>query len=299
MKSITRLSMAVYGLTAVLICGGCGGGGADRIVVGSKHFTEQKILGEMICRLIEERTDLSVRRRLGLQGTKVAFAALREGDVDVYPEYTGTGLINILNKHYDRTMDRDAIRKLVSEEFEQRWGLTWLRPLGFANTYAYAMRDEQAESLGVTKISDLDRHAGDIEAGFDHEYTTRPEYKNFEKVYGFTIDNVIKLDPDLTYRALKNDEVDLIDAFSTDGRIQAYDFRLLEDDKDLFPPYDACFVVGQNLAKEHPGVVKLLRELEGKITAAEMQQMNFDVTDQLRPAEEVAEEFLRKEGLIE
>lgn len=277
---------------------GCGDS-KNRVVVGSKQFTEQKILGEMVCQLIERNTNLTVDRRLGLQGTKVAFAALREGDIDVYPEYTGTALINILEQDYDRGMDRDEIYDLVKRQWSKKWALRWLDPLGFDNTYVYSMRKQHAAELGVTKISELEPHCDSIQGGFDHEYSTRPEYKQFEKVYGFSFENVTKLDPDLTYRALQDGEVDIIDAFSTDGRIQAYDFRALEDDKELFPPYDAAFVVREDLAERHPEIVEQLDQLSGNITAADMRKMNYDVSENLEAPASVAAAFLRRKGLIE
>ncbi|MFO7901166.1 MAG: glycine betaine ABC transporter substrate-binding protein [Planctomycetota bacterium] len=277
---------------------GCGDG-KDRIVVGSKQFTEQKILGEMVCQLIEINTDFRVDRRIGLQGTKVAFAAIREGDIDIYPEYTGTALINILERDYDRDMNRDQIYDLVKREWAEQWSLRWLDPLGFDNTYAYSMRDEHAAELGVTKISELEPHADSIQAGFDHEYSTRPEYKQFEDVYGFVFENVTKLDPDLTYRALQDGQVDIIDAFSTDGRIQAYGLRALQDDKGLFPPYDAAFVIRQDVADRHPEILEQMKKLSGKISATEMRKMNYDVSENLKAPATVAAAFLRRKGLVE
>ncbi|MFW6170837.1 MAG: glycine betaine ABC transporter substrate-binding protein [Planctomycetota bacterium] len=295
---MTRSVSFVIAMVSMLVVSGCGDG-KNRVVVGSKQFTEQKVLGEMVCQLIEINTDFRVDRRLGLQGTKVAFAAIREGDIDIYPEYTGTALINILERDYDRDMDRDQIYDLVKREWSEQWSLRWLDPLGFDNTYAYAMRDQHAAELDITKISELEPHADAIQAGFCHEYTTRPEYKKFEDVYGFMFDNVTKLDPDLTYRALQEGQVDIIDAFSSDGRIQAYDFRVLRDDKELFPPYDAAFVIRQDLADRHPEILEQLKKLSGKISATEMRKMNYDVSENLKAPATVAAAFLRREGLIE
>lgn len=285
-------------MVSMVALSGCGDG-RDRIVVGSKQFTEQKVLAEMICQLLERNTDLRVDRRLGLQGTKIAFAAVREGDIDIYPEYTGTALINILERDYDRDMNQDQIYDLVKREWAEQWSLRWLDPLGFDNTYAYSMRGEHAADLGVTKISELEPHADSLQAGFCHEYTTRPEYEQFEQVYGFALENVTKLDPDLTYRALQEGQVDIIDAFATDGRIQAYGFRVLEDDKELFPPYDAAFVVRQDVTARHPEIVEQLQKLSGKVSATEMQKMNYDVSENLQAPATVAAAFLRRKGLIE
>jgi len=269
------------------------------IVVGSKHFTEQKILGQMIAQLIEAKTDLKVRRRLGLQGTKVCFGAIQEGDLDIYPEYTGTGLVNILGLDYDPSQSRQDVLDKVRSEFAQRWSLVWLPPLGFDNTFAFAMREEDAERLGITKISDLAKYKDTLRPGFDHEYTTRPEYKRFGEVYGFTFGKKItRLDPDLTYEAIKEGLVDLIDAFSTDGRIAAYNLRVLEDDKHLFPPYDACILIRQETLDKYPDLKGVLNHLSGAITPEKMQAMNYAVSSGSRSPAAVAREFLASRKLI-
>jgi len=269
------------------------------IVIGSKHFTEQKILGEMIAQLIEANTKLKARRRLGLQGTKVCFGAIQEGDLDIYPDYTGTGLVNILEEDYDPAQSRQDVLEHVRNEYAKRWGIVWLDPLGFANTYAFAMRKGHAEELGITEVSDLEKHKDTIRPGFDHEYTTRPEFKRFGEVYGFTFGKKItRLDPDLTYKALKEESVDLIDAFSTDGRIAAYNLRVLEDDKHLFPPYDCCILVRQATLDKHPQLRDVLARLSGAISPEEMQKMNYAVTEDLRSPAAVAAEFLTKKGLL-
>lgn len=269
------------------------------IVIGSKHFTEQKILGEMIAQLIEANTKLKVRRRLGLQGTKVCFGAIQEGDLDIYPDYTGTGLVNILEEDYDPAQSRQDVLEHVRNEYAKRWGIVWLDPLGFANTYAFAMRKGHAEELGITKVSDLEKHKDAIRPGFDHEYTTRPEFKRFGEVYGFTFGKKItRLDPDLTYKALKEESVDLIDAFSTDGRIAAYNLRVLEDDKHLFPPYDCCILVRQATLDKHPQLRDVLARLSGAISPEEMRKMNYAVTDEIRSPAAVAAEFLKRKGLV-
>jgi glycine betaine/choline ABC-type transport system substrate-binding protein len=269
------------------------------LAVGSKHFTEQKILGEMIAQLIEAHTDLRVRRRLGLQGTKVCFTAIKSGDVDIYPEYTGTGLVNILGEDYDPARSREEVLGHVREQFAEQWKLRWLEPLGFDNTYAFAMREEQAAELGIAKVSDLAEHKDALDPGFDHEYTMRPEFERFGDVYGFTFGKKItKLDPDLTYKALKGGSVDIIDAFSTDGRIAAYDLRVLEDDKNLFPPYDCCIVVREETLEKYPELKDVLARLAGAISPDAMRKMNYAVTDDLRAPAAVAREFLEANDLL-
>jgi osmoprotectant transport system permease protein len=268
------------------------------LVVGSKHFTEQKILCEMISQLIESETDLKVKTQKGLQGTKVCFKAIQEGDLDIYPEYTGTGLVNILDQTYNPSQDN--LLEYVRSEFRKRWGLIWLDPMGFNNTYAFAMRSEQAEKLGIEKVSDLEEYIDQLRFGFDHEYTMRPEYKDFPKIYGFDFgDDIIKLDPDLTYKALKDGSVDTIDVFATDGRIEAYNFKVLEDDKNLFPPYNACIMIRQDTLEKYPQLESVLGQLSGQISSRQMRRMNFAVSDKLKAPAEVARNYLKSEILTE
>ncbi len=272
---------------------------AKSIIVGSKHFTEQKVLGEMIALLIERNTDIQVRRKLGLQGTKVVFDAVRTGEIDLYPEYTGTGLINLLNMKYNSDMTREQVRQIVTEQFSEQWKLRWMEPLGFANTYAFAMRKEHAKELEITKVSELKDHASKLKPGFDHEFTDRPEYKQFAELYGFEFTRVTKIAPDIMYKAIKEEEVDIIDAFSTDGRISAYELTVLEDDKGLFPPYDCAIVVREDTLAKYPELEAQLKKLNGLISAADMQSMNYTVTDKNITAREVAEKFLSNAKLIE
>lgn len=269
------------------------------LTVGSKHFTEQKVLGHMVAQLVEARTDLTVGRTLGLQGTKVCFGAIRNGEIDIYPEYTGTGLVNLLERDYNPAMTKEDILEVVRRDFSDRWNLVWLDPLGFNNTYVYCMRKEQARELGIETISDLEEYKDELKPGFDHEYTQRPEYKRFTEVYGFGFgQEVTKLAPDLTYKALDEESVDIIDAFATDGRIDAYDFKVLKDDQGLFPPYDACLMVRQQTLDKHPQLRDILAELSGRISAEEMRVMNYAVTDKQRAPNSVARQFLKKEDLL-
>jgi glycine betaine/choline ABC-type transport system substrate-binding protein len=300
---MSTMKKALLILTTILLIAllSCGGEKTDHpIVIGSKHFTEQRILGEMIAALIEYNTPYETTTMLGLQGTKVCFGALRDGQIDLYPEYTGTGLVNILEETYDAGTSREEILQRVRNEFKDRWNIVWLDPLGFANTYVYAMRSDHAEELGVEKISDLENYKGKLIPGFDHEYTQRPEYKRFKDVYGFALENDVRLlAPDITYRSLQEKEVDIIDAFSTDGRIQAYKLRVLEDDKNLFPPYDACIVTREDALQNYPGLEETLHMLTGKIQMEEMQEMNYQVTNENKSPSKVARDFLVQEGLIE
>jgi osmoprotectant transport system substrate-binding protein len=293
-------SRTLWLLVAVAACllsaalGGCGKQ-SEKIVVGSKNFTEQKILGHMFADLIEAHTDLAVERRVGLQGTLVCFNALKEGDIHLYPEYTGTGLTAILEEPV--ISDPDGAYAHVKSEFERRWELT---PLGFNNTYTLTMRRDQAEELGVTRISDLRDHADDLKPGFDHEFMSRPDgYEPLTEAYGFRFkQEPVELDPGLMYRAISNERVDVIDRFATDGRIPAFNLVILEDDQGFFPPYYAAPLVRQDLLDAHPEVAEALNQLAGKIDSAAMAQMNYEVDENHRSPREVALEFLQGQGLL-
>jgi len=294
-RTLWSLVAAAGLLSAVL--GGCGKQ-SQKIVVGSKNFTEQKILGHMFAELIEAHTDLTVERRVGLQGTLVCFNALKEGDIHLYPEYTGTGLTAILKEPV--ISEPDEAYAHVKSEFERRWGLAWLKPLGFNNTYTLTMRRDRAEKLGIRRISDLRDHADDLKPGFDHEFMSRPDgYEPLTKAYGFRFKHEpVGLDPGLMYRAIADGRVEVIDAFATDGRIPSFDLVILEDDRGFFPPYYAAPLVRQEVLEAHPEVADALNRLAGKIDSAAMARMNYEVDENHRSPREVALEFLRAEGLV-
>jgi glycine betaine/choline ABC-type transport system substrate-binding protein len=288
---------AMAGCVLAMAVGGCGRQSGE-IVVGSKNFTEQKVLGHMFADLIEAHTDLAVERRVGLQGTLVCFNALREGDIDLYPEYTGTGLTAILEQPV--MSDPEEAYEHVSSEFGQRWDLTWLEPLGFNNTYTLTMRHAQAAELGITRISDLRDHADELRPGFDHEFMSRPDgYEPLTEAYGFRFEEEpVELDPGLMYRAISDGRVDVIDGFATDGRIPAFDLAILEDDASFFPPYYAAPLVREEVLEAHPEIADALNRLAGKIDSETMAQMNYEVDENHRSPREVALEFLRAEGLV-
>ena len=221
---------------------------AAAVSIGGKQFTEQEVLGEIMALMIEAHAGLRVNRRLNLGGTMICFNALRAGDLDLYAEYTGTGLVNILDE--EPTTDPEATYARVQEAFGEQYGLAWLEPLGFNNTYTLTMRRQQAEEIGIRTISDLAEHvrSGDepvLTAAFDDEFFTRPDgYPGLAGHYGFQFARSPRqMDIGLMYRACADGTVDVINAFATDGRIQAYDLVVLEDDKDYFPPYFAAPLV--------------------------------------------------------
>jgi len=298
-----RRLIAVVGLALTVAATGCqGGGDPDTIVVGSKNFTEQEILGQIMAQMIEAHSDLTVKRNLALGGTMICFSALKAGDLDLYAEYTGTGLVNILEEKV--IADPDQAYDAVSKAFDEQYGLTWLDPFGFNNTYTLTMRKDHAARLGIASISDLAAYLNgdgeDLRAGFDAEFFTRPDgYEGLNKHYGFAFPGRPKqMDPGLMYRAAADEAVDVIDGFATDGRIPAFNLVVLEDDKGFFPPYYAAPLVRGEALEAHPEVGDILNRLAGRISNEAMQRMNYQVDEEGRKAADVAREFLVEQGLI-
>jgi osmoprotectant transport system permease protein len=246
------------------------------VTVGCKNFTEQEILGELIAQLIERHTELTVERRFGLGGTDICHAALEAGQLDLYVEYTGTALLNVLAQ--DVISDSDAAFRIVASMYRDRFDLEWLPPMGFNNTYAIAVRAEQADANGWTDVSDLAGSAADLKAGFTSEFMERPDgYPGLQAMYGMAFGQAVDLDPGLMYAAVAEGEVDLICAFATDGRIDEYNLRVLEDDRRFFPPYDAAPVVRGPLLRAHPKLRDVLISLAGTLSDDDMRRMNHAV----------------------
>ncbi len=247
---------------------------AETVVrVGAKNFTEQEILGELVAQAIERRTELEVERRLGLGGTDICHAALLGGELDVYVEYTGTALLNVLRRPVIPNPWR--AHRTVTARYLDRFDLAWLPPIGFDNTYCLAVRRADAEANDWWTISDLAGDAGGLRAGFTAEFMERPDgLPGLAERYELAFDATVDLEPGLMYGAVAAGQVDVIGAFATDGRIAELDLVVLEDDRDFFPPYDAAPVVRGELLDRHPEVRAALAVLAGTIDDAEMRRLN-------------------------
>jgi len=269
----------------------------DTISIGSKADTESRLLAEIMAQLIETRTDLQVERRFGLGGTIIAFESLRQGGIDLYPEYTGTGWTVQLGRT-ETVSDPLRVYAHVSAEFQRRFEITWMQPFGFSNSYALAMEEDVAAELGVNRISDLLPHQGRLRAGVSHEFLNRGDgFPGLAKTYGLSIGDVRGMEHGLSYQAITAGQVDLIDAYTTDGKLAELDLRLLEDDLGFFPPYDAAAIVRTETLAAHPELGPLLDELAFRIDDARMQSLNFRVEEQGGGFVEVARDFLIEEQL--
>jgi len=267
----------------------------ERIAVGSKDFTEQIILGELMAQLIESHAGLSVRRRFDLGGN-LAHEALLAGEIDVYPEYTGTGLTVILRRK--PLSDAKTVYETVKEQYADRFGVEWLTPFGFNNTFAILVRGDDARRLHLQRISDIARYAPAWRAGFGQDFMSRPDgYQGFIRAYGLKFKEAREMDLSLTYRALAQGQVDVIAGNSTDGLIARQGLFQLADDRSYFPPYDAAPLVRQETLARFPVLRDVLNLLGGAISVAEMRELNFQVDGEGRDVKQVAAEFLRAKGL--
>jgi len=272
------------------------GTGKPTVTVGSKSFTEQLILGNMIARLLESR-GYPVNRKLGLATTAIVHAALLKGDIDVYVEYTGTGLVTILKQPViaDPQTAYEAVKRLYAEQFH----LSWAKPWGFNNTYALMMRQADTDRLKIKTISDLKPVAKDLVLGATLEFTVRPDgIPGLSKRYGLAFKDTRGMDPGLVYQAIASRQVDVISGFSTDGRIPQLKLAVLQDDLKFFPPYYAAPVMRTDLVQKSPIIPEILNRLAGKISNETMAKLNLEVDGGRRAPEEVAGEFLRSLNLI-
>lgn len=271
-------------------------GQAD-LTIGGKNYTEQLLLVSMISDLIEAHTDLQVRQRPFLGGTLVAFQALTQGSLDGYVEYTGTGLTVMLAE--DPIADPDVVYDLVQKEFRDRWDLIWLEPLGFNNVWAMTMRTSHVTELGISAVSELEPFADELVLGATHEFFEREDgYPGLQRVYGFAFGQTRAMDPGLTYQAVASGEVDIIDAYGTDGRILAFDLQPLEDDRGHFPPYYAAPLFRADVLERHPEIRSVMQLLAGRLDDDTMRSLNYEVDSKKRDPIVVAREWLIKEGLI-
>jgi osmoprotectant transport system permease protein len=265
-------------------------------VVASKPFGESYLLAEMFAQLLEAH-GIAADRRPGLGATEIAFRALRRGAIDVYPEYTGTGLLAIL--HEAPAGDARAVYAQVARAFEERFGVRWLPPLGFQNSYAIAVRRETAERLGLRALSDLARVAPTLRAGLTPDFIGRADgLPGLRRSYGIRFRDLRALLAAVKYQALAAGEVDVIDGYATDGLISRYDLVVLQDDHGFFPPYEAAALIAPGVAERRPEVVAALTELSGRLDETRMRALNRRVEVDGEPVARVAADALGALGLV-
>jgi osmoprotectant transport system permease protein len=298
MKSGWSATRGAWGITALLWllfpCRLHGQESKRSIIIASKPFGESYLLAEMAAQLLEAN-GYRVDRRLGLGATEIAFSALREGRIDVYPEYTGTGLLAIL-KRQPVNDAREAYR-IVRDEFSRRYGMRWLPPLGFENTYAIAVRPETAAQYHLKTLSDLARAAPRLVAGLTPDFIGREDgLPGLRAAYQINPREVRSLLQAVKYQALASGSVDLVDGYSTDGMLSRYNLVVLEDDRHFFPPYEAALLVGPSLLRDAPGAADILSRLSGTLDAPLMRSLNRKIEVDGVPVAAVAREALGQAG---
>ncbi|HBB36356.1 MAG TPA: quaternary ammonium transporter [Cyanobacteria bacterium UBA8803] len=295
---VSLLLVLLTMLTAIACQGNSSNGGAgEAIKIGSKDFTEQFILGEMYALLVENK-GFKVERKLNLGGTPVAQAGLENGQIDLYPEYTGTALLTVLK--LPASSDPQQVYQTVADAYKQKFNLVWLNPAPMNNTQALVMTQESTQKYGITTISDMVAQASKLAMIGPPEFEVREDgLPGLKKAYGdFKLKKFMPADPGLRYQTLNKGQADVAVGFGTDGEISAFKLVVLKDDKALFPPYQVAPVIRQEVLEKKPGISDALNALAPKLTTETMQRLNYEVSGKQREPAEVAKEFLIQEGLV-
>lgn len=267
----------------------------DALIIGSRNNTESIILSNLMGQLIEEKTGINVTYKENLGGSNVVWTAMLNGKIDVIPDYTGTIVIN----YYQETTGNADETLAKTKELVSADGITALESFGFNNTYTLALDEAEAESLGVTTFSDFAKVSDDFILGAVFEFIDRPDgLPGFQKEYDLQFKDVKGMDHGIMYRSINAKEVDVINSYTTDGQLQMYNLRVLEDDKGYFPPYHALPLVRTEVLEQYPEIGEVLLELAGKIDETAMQEMNAKVDNEGQMVELVAKEFLQEAGFI-
>ncbi|CAM3508458.1 MULTISPECIES: ABC transporter permease/substrate-binding protein [Saccharibacillus] len=297
-RSLAALGGFALVIAAFLIIPLVGQSNKADLVIAGKLGAEPEILINMYKELIEQDTDLDVELKPGLGKTSFVFAALQSGDVDVYPEFTGTAISEFMKTTAVST-DAAEVYAQARDGMKSQFNMAMLEPMAYNNTYALAMSKKLADQYEVKSISDLKPLENNLEAGFTLEFSDREDgYLGIQKLYGIDFHTVFTMEPKLRYQAIESGDIDLLDAYSTDSELAEYDLTVLEDDKGLFPPYQGAPLMLQSTLDEHPELADALNVLAGQITDDEMRKMNYAVNAEGRSAEEVAREFLTGKGLL-
>ncbi|WP_066393673.1 osmoprotectant update ABC transporter permease/substrate-binding subunit OpuFB [Neobacillus mesonae] len=270
----------------------------QKIVIAGKLGSEPEILINMYKILIEDGTDLQVELKPGLGKTSFVFHALKSGSIDIYPEFTGTSISEFL-KETAKSTDREEVYQQAKDGMLERFNMVMLKPMQYNNTYSLAASKELADQYKLETISDLKGIEDKVKAGFTLEFSDREDgYRGIQSLYNIQFPNLVTMEPKLRYAAVESGDINLVDAYSTDSELRQYGLKVLEDDKHLFPPYQGAPLLRKETVDRYPVIAKALNKLAGKITDDEMREMNYQVNVDGKSPKEVAEEYLKKEGLL-
>lgn len=270
----------------------------EEIVIGGKLGSEPEILINMYKLLIENETDLDVQLKPGLGKTSFVFNALKSGSIDIYPEFTGTAISEFLKEKAVNNNQEDVYNQ-AKEGMMKDFEMVMLSPMKYNNTYALAVSNDIAKEYQLKTISDIKAVQDKIKAGFTLEFNDREDgYLGIQELYGITISSINTMEPKLRYQAIETGDIDLLDAYSTDSEIRQYQLTVLEDDQQLFPPYQGAPLLRKETMEKYPELEPVLNKLAGRITDDEMREMNYQVNVEGKNALDVAREFLVKSGLL-
>ncbi|OPA73966.1 glycine/betaine ABC transporter substrate-binding protein [Paenibacillus selenitireducens] len=293
-RSVSMVSLLLVLIIALV---GCSSGKESKgtITIGSKNFTENILLAHMLADLIEKDTELAVERKVNLGGSDIAWKALKSNDIQLYPDYTGT----IVANYYQQETGTAEETYNTTIELLSKDKLSFPSKFGFNNTYTLAVSKETAEKYHLKTFSDLTKISNELVLGCEFEFKDRPDgYPGLEKTYEMTFKKVNAMDRGIMYRSLTDKQVDVIDAYSTEGQIKVNDLVILEDDKGFFPPYHAGALIRDDVLAKYPELEAVLKKLEGALDEQTMQDLNAKVDSEGLKAETVAKDFLKEKGLI-
>lgn len=269
-----------------------------KVIIASKPHTEQYILAEMLTLLVEKHTDITVEKKLGIGGgTSNIHPAMLKGEIDIYPEYTGTGWLFVLKE--ELISDPDALYEAVKAKYLEEYNIVWLDLYGFNDTYALAIKQTIADELKLETYEDLAMVSDQLIFGAEYDFFEREDgYNGLKSTYGFKFKETKEMDIGLKYEAIGSDEVDVINAFSTDGLLKQYDLKVLKDNQNFFPAYQATTLIRKEILEKYPELKEVLDMLAGQISDDEMIQMNYNVEKENKDPKDVAEQFLKEKGLL-
>ncbi len=300
-KKVLRSALAV-GLIGIIAISGVVYTKAQKqntlITIGTKNFTESRLMGQLLSVYVENNTGLDTNV-VELGGTLPTFKAIQSKEIDLYVEYTGTGYVTLLKKK-GQIPSAKKVYDTVRKEFNEKFALSFLKPLGFNNTYTLAVKKQIAQKYNLKTFSDLAKYSNEFALGATAEILERPDgFPGLKALYGFQFKDIKALDPGLRYNAIEEDEVQVIDAFSTDGKIQELGLVILEDDKNYFPPYYAVPLVNNETLKENKEMRSLLEKLENILSDEEMQKLNYKADVKKEDLRKIAKDFLKSKNLIQ